>query len=35
MIDRIDRRLFDISYRVIPSFAIDAFAPVVARRAGA
>jgi len=36
MIDRIqrDREQFDISYRVIPSFAMDAFAPVVARLAG-
>ena len=37
MIDRIerDRALYDISYRIIPSFAMDEFsAPVVARRNG-
>lgn len=36
MVDRIQqhREQYDISYRIIPSFAMDAFAPVVARLAG-
>jgi probable F420-dependent oxidoreductase len=36
MVERIqrDRELYGISYRGIPSFAMDAFAPVVARLAG-
>ena len=36
IIDRIqrDRDQYDISYRAIPAYAIDAFAPVVARLAG-
>jgi probable F420-dependent oxidoreductase len=36
MIDRIQRHRqeYDISYRIIPAYAMDAFAPVVARLAG-
>jgi probable F420-dependent oxidoreductase len=36
MVDRIQRERdqYDISYRIIPSYAMDAFAPVVARLAG-
>ncbi|HTE84819.1 MAG TPA: hypothetical protein VK821_08795, partial [Dehalococcoidia bacterium] len=36
MVDRLqrERTQYDISYRVIPSYAMDAFAPVVVRLAG-
>ena len=36
LIERIqrDRDLYDISYRIVPAFAMDAFAPIVAKLAG-
>ncbi len=36
IVDRLlrERELYDISYRIIPSYEMDAFAPVVAKLAG-